>query len=73
MKFTIYVQDECDYCKEIEDFNNLDIEKVYINRDDFDGFRPSSVPVMQLKSFQLEGPYQINEFLKIVNNAKQDK
>ena len=71
MKFKIYVQDNCDFCKEILEFDNLDIEKVYINRDDFDGFRPSTVPVMQTKTFQLEGPYQINEFLQIVSNAKK--
>ena len=71
MKFKIYVQDNCDFCKEIKEFDNLDIEKVYINRDDFDGFRPSTVPVMQTKTFQLEGPYQINEFLQIVSNAKK--
>lgn len=70
MKFTIYVQDDCDYCKELVIPENLDVEKVYINRDDFEGFRPQSVPVIQTKTFQLDGPYAINELLKIVSNAK---
>jgi hypothetical protein len=65
-KFNIYVQDDCDFCKEIEIPKGLDVTKVYINRDDFEGFRPANVPVLQLKTFQLEGPYQINEFLKLV-------
>ena len=71
MKFNIYVQDECDFCKQIEEFDNLDVNKIYINRDDFDGFRPSSVPVLQARTFQLEGPFQINEFLKIISDAKK--
>ena len=73
MKLTIYVQDECDYCKEIEIPSNLNVEKVYINRDGFEGFRPQQVPVMQTKNIQLDGPYQINEFLNIVSDAKEGK
>ena len=65
-KFNIYVQDDCDFCKEIEIPQGLEVTKTYINRDDFEGFRPANVPVLQLKTFQLEGPYQINEFLKLV-------
>ena len=65
-KFNIYVQDNCPYCDEIEIPKELDITKVYINRDDFEGFRPSNVPVLQAKTFQLEGPAQINEFLKLI-------
>ena len=69
MKFKAYVQKECDYCKQIEEFDNL--EKVYIDSDDFDGFRPSNVPVLQTKTFQLDGPWQINEFLNIIKDAKK--
>ena len=65
-KFNIYVQDNCPYCDELIIPKGLDVTKVYINRDDFEGFRPANVPVLQLKTFQLEGPYQINEFLKLV-------
>ncbi len=66
MKFNIYVQDNCPYCDEIIIPKELDVTKVYINRDDFEGFRPSNVPVLQTKTFQLEGPSQINEFLNLV-------
>ena len=65
-KFIIYVQDDCDFCKEIIIPEGLEVTKIYTNRDDFEGFRPPSVPVLQTKTFQLEGPYQINEFLKLV-------
>ena len=71
MKFNIYVQDDCNFCKELEIPVGLDVEKIYINRDDFEGFRPANVPCLQLKTIQLEGPYQINEFLKIIYDAKK--
>ncbi len=73
MKFTIYVQDDCDFCKELLTPDAIEIEKVYINRDDFEGFRPGSVPTLQLKTMNLEGPYMINEFLRIVNDASEGK
>ena len=73
MQFKIYVQDKCDFCKELNIPENLDVEQVYINRDDFEGFRPAQVPVMQTTHMQLDGPYQINEFLKIVSDAKDGK
>ena len=65
-KFNIYVQDNCPYCDEIIIPKGLDITKVYINRDDFDGFRPANVPCLQTKTFQLEGPAQINELLNLI-------
>ena len=46
MKFNIYVQDDCDFCKELEIPVGLDVEKIYINRDDFEGFRPANVPCL---------------------------
>ena len=73
MKFKIYVQDQCDFCKELQIPDNLEVEQVYINRDGFEGFRPGNVPVMQTSQLQLEGPYQINEFLNIVSDAKEGK
>lgn len=73
MKFKIYVQDQCDFCKEVEIPSNLEVELVYINRDEYGAFKPSSVPVMQTDTLQLEGPHQINEFLKFLSDAKEGK
>ncbi len=70
-KFNIYVQDNCDFCKEIIIPEGLEVTKIYTNRDDFESYIPQNVPVMQMKTFQLEGPYQINEFLDILANAKK--
>ena len=66
-KFNIYVQDNCPFCDEVIIPEGMDVTKVYVNRDDFEGFRPNNVPVLQTKTFQLEGPAQISEFLKLVN------
>jgi len=71
MKYKIYVQDECEFCQQLESPEGINIEKIYINRDDFDGFKPPQVPVIQFTTFQLEGPYQINEFFKMIKDAQQ--
>lgn len=71
MTFRIFVQDNCDFCKELSEFPSLNVEKVYINRDGFEGFRPANVPVLQHGSIQLEGPYQINDFLTCLEKAQQ--
>ncbi len=73
MKFTIYIQDECDYCKQIVTPEGLNVNKVYINRDDFDGFKPPQVPVMQVAGVNFEGPYQINDFFKVLTHAIDGK
>ena len=35
MKIKIYVRDECDFCKQVEIPEKINVEKVYVNRDDF--------------------------------------
>jgi hypothetical protein len=72
MKYKVYVQDECEFCQQVELPEGINVEKVYINRDDFEGYIPEKIPVLQFKTFQLEGPYQINEFFKMIKDAKQE-
>ena len=52
MKYKVYVQDECEFCQQLESPEGINIEKIYINRDDFDGFKPQQVPVIQFNTFQ---------------------
>ena len=73
MKFTIYVQDNCDYCKELVIPEEIDVEYVYINRDDFSGFKPQNVPCIQQDALNFEGPQGINSILKIVKDAQDGK
>ena len=72
MKYKVYVQDECEFCQQVELPEGINIEKIYINRDDFEGYKPAQVPVIQFNTFQIEGPYQINEFFKMIKNAQQE-
>ena len=73
MEFIIYVQENCQFCDELIIPEGITAKKVFIDKDDFVGFRPSQVPVIQTKQLQLQGPYQINEFLNIVKDAKDGK
>lgn len=69
MKIKIYVRDECDFCKQVEIPEKINVEKVYVNRDDFEGFKPHNVPIMQLAGINIEGPFAINDTLKVIEDA----
>ena len=69
MKIKIYVRDECNFCSDVVIPENLNVEKVYINRDGFDGFKPHNVPIMQLAGINIEGPHAINDLLQVINDA----
>ncbi len=69
----IYVQDACPYCDEINIPVGVNAEKIYINRDDFKGFIPGSVPVIQFNGVTLEGPHAINAILTLIEKADDYK
>ncbi len=69
----IYVQDNCPFCDEIIIPEGVNVEKIYINRDGFIGFKPGNVPVTQLNGMNFEGPQPINLLLNIIDNANDYK
>ena len=71
MKLNIYIQDNCDFCKQIEVPEGINVDFIYTNRDDYSGFIPTQLPVLQIYGVNFEGPYAINAILKIANNAKE--
>lgn len=73
MKIKIFVRDECDFCKQIEIPKKINAEKIYVNRDDFEGFKPNNVPVIQLAGMNIEGAFAINDILKTIENASNGK
>lgn len=66
----IYVQDGCDLCDQIHVPEGINVEKIYINRDDYAGFAPANIPVVQHDNINFEGPVGINILLTLVKQAQ---
>ncbi len=64
----IFVQDSCTYCDQLVIPTGVKTEKIYTNRDDYKGFAPANVPVMQIEGLNFEGPVVINTLLNIIAN-----
>ena len=73
MKFNLYVQDNCDFCNQVEIPEGINVEMIYINRDGFVGFKPGNVPVIQHEGMNFEGPHGINALLQLAKDAQDGK
>lgn len=70
MKFKVYVKDNCDFCAQVHPPEGLNVEIINIENENYTGFRPGVVPVLQYNLLNLEGPEAINGILNMAKDAQ---
>ena len=63
----IYVKQNCPHCEGLLIPEGVDVEKIDI--EEYGGFRPSNVPVMQIDGINYEGPHVINSMMNLIQNS----
>ena len=69
MKLNIFIKSNCDFCKQLELPEDININLINID-EDYTGFLPGNVPVLQYNGMNLEGPPVINTILKLIKDSQ---
>ena len=69
MKLNIFIKNNCDFCAQLVIPEGVNIEKINID-ENYSGYKPEQVPVLQYNGINLAGPPIINSILQLVKNAQ---
>ena len=69
MELNIYTKENCDFCKQLEIPEGVNINLINIE-ENYSGFAPANVPVLQYNGLNLEGPPVINSILQLVKSSQ---
>jgi hypothetical protein len=67
----IFIQNNCELCESIEIPESINIETINID-ENYDGFRPDQLPVLQIGTLNLVGPGVISIILKLMEDSQND-
>lgn len=67
----LYKIKNCDQCEQVKVDESLNIKTIFIDDDQYDGFFPESVPVLQVApGFNVNNKDYINNFLNTIKSAQ---
>jgi hypothetical protein len=67
----LYKIKNCEQCAQVEIDESLDIKTVFIDSEDYNGFAPDNVPILQVSpGFNVNGKDYINNFLNTIKSAQ---
>lgn len=69
MKLNIYIRSNCDFCKQLELPEGVNIELINLD-EGYSGFAPANFPVLQYAGMNLEGSAVINSILQLVKSSQ---
>lgn len=69
MKLNIFVRNNCDFCAQLNIPEGVNVDLINID-EDYSGFMPASIPVLQYEGMNLEGPPVINAILNLVKTSQ---
>ena len=71
MKLNLFIKNNCDFCKSIIIPEEIDINIVNVEDDDYNGYVPDHVPMLQCNGVSMSTPHMITELLNLIK-AGQD-
>ena len=70
MKAKLYLKSDCEFCKQIEMPEELNVEQINVQDSNYKGYFPENVPSLQLsEKVNVMGPMFINAVLNLLKDA----
>ncbi len=70
MELKIFTKNNCEFCSQVVLHKEMHTTIINIDDEDYRGFKPEQVPVLQYNGVNFTGPPVINEILTLVKNAQ---
>ncbi len=70
MELKIFTKNDCEFCSQVVLHKEVHTTIINIDDEDYRGFKPEQVPVLQYNGVNFTGPPVINEVLTLVKNAQ---
>ena len=70
MELKIFTRDNCEFCEQLVIPNGINARIIKVDSENYDGFIPDQVPVLQHGGINLAGPTVINSILSTIKSSQ---